>query len=97
MKLLYCPDCEDVRAISGKEKVYCKCKRSWCYVDADKTAVIGGLGIPIAVNNGKLRTAISHRPETGKGYRFEAFVIPKTCEQLRHEDSAEISEENEED
>ena len=79
MKLIFCPECSDVRKM-GMKKTYCSCKKSWgMYLKDGLNAVIGGKTIPLGFHNGFLIHALQTRPESGDGSLFKAFVIPKEC------------------
>jgi hypothetical protein len=42
-------------------------------------AQIGGKAIPLGIANSSLAKAVRNRPETGQGFEFTAFVIPREC------------------
>lgn len=80
MKLIYCPDCDDVQKLVPLMKRKCICGNSWGYYYEDGLdAAIGGKAIPIGFNNQDLLRALKNRPQDGMGERFEAFVIPIEC------------------
>lgn len=84
MKLLYCPECRDVFSLNFEWK-HCSCKK--CYAKYEKDglhAIYTGIGIPIGFNNLFFRSAIELQPRIGRGKRFEAFVIPKKCENIKY-------------
>jgi len=78
MKLLYCPECEDLFNLrAGKWKI-CSCgKARGRYMDGLQAVYSGG--IPVGFQNRSFRAALLGQPEKGLGRRFEAFVIPKEC------------------
>ncbi|MDD5358264.1 MAG: hypothetical protein PHX80_03905 [Candidatus Nanoarchaeia archaeon] len=77
MKLLYCPKCADIIRLMLEPKK-CQCGySSGKYIDYQNAEITNG--IPIGFNNASLAHALNNRPETGDGFRFEAFVIPKKC------------------
>ena len=81
MKLLYCHDCNTVFNLVDKERS-CDCgKVRGRYVDSLHAVYSGG--IPIGFDNSTLSKAIIDRPRTGRGSRFEAFIIPFECETMR--------------
>ena len=87
MKLIYCPECLDVKKLRMLRVRYCECGKSWgYYLDDDLTAEIGGLAIPLAIANDELREAVARRPKRGRGVQLEARVLPKTYETLRYRD-----------
>lgn len=94
MKLLLCPECQDVRKL-GKLRyttcecskcvqlyaTFCECGESWGYYRADGlNAIVDGEAIPLGFLNSSLVDAIRNRPVSGDGSRFEAFVIPIVCD-----------------
>lgn len=85
MKLIYCPECLDMKKVRMLEIRYCACGKSWgYYLDDDLTAEIGGSAIPIAIANDELGEAIARRPETGRGSHLEARVLPRRYATLRY-------------
>ena len=83
MKLIFCPECQDVRKMRAGVPVSCQCGLSWGrYID-DLNAVYGGEAVPIGIANPSLATAIEYRPDSGAGTKFDAFVIPKHCNTCR--------------
>ena len=85
MKLIYCPECLDMTKLRMLELRRCACGKSWGYYLADDfTAEIGGLAVPIAIENDELREAVLRRPKRGRGLPLEARVLPETYETLRY-------------
>ncbi len=83
MKLIYCPACDDVVKLDTTVRA-CKCETSWGYCKANGlNALYFGLAIPLGFANSTLVQAIRNRPDEGRGERFEAFVIPKSCPTFR--------------
>jgi len=79
MKLIYCPQCGDILKL-GYEWVDCLCGMSWGkYVDRIN-AVVSCNCIPLGFRNDSFTMAVRKQPKKGMGRRFEAFVIPKTCD-----------------
>ena len=78
MKLIYCPECGDVRKLF-REGTVCRCGHSWGEYLDPVNARIGGKAIPLGIGNSSLETAIKHRPLKGQGHEFLAFVIPEEC------------------
>ena len=77
MKLIYCPECHDIKKLSA-EWTECECGDSYgWYCEGDYHAKIGGNAIPIGISNPSFVNALQDRPEEGLGGRFEAFVIPE--------------------
>ncbi len=68
MKLIYCPECNDVKRVWQLRVRYCACGKSWgYYLDDDLTAEMGGCAVPLAIANDELREASAQRPQTGQG------------------------------
>jgi hypothetical protein len=87
MKLIYCPECLDVKKVRRLRVRYCACGKSWgYYLGDDLTAEIGGCAIPIAIENDELREAALHRPKTGTGSECRVRVLPETYETLTYRD-----------
>ena len=84
MKLVFCPACHDVFRLWMGEERHCRCGASWGkYLGDDLTGKIGGQAIPLCIPNDSLREAVSHRPESGDGRPFAAFVIPRRCDTVK--------------
>lgn len=82
MKLIYCPDCEDVRKIHSKTLgVQCRCGKSWGYYEADGIhARYGGSAIPLGIGNGSFVLAVQEWMHNSKHPKaFVAFVIEGDC------------------
>jgi hypothetical protein len=61
VKLLICPECNDVRKL-GYEKTVCECGKSYGYYQKDGwNAVIGGLGLAIGLDNNYVLIALYRR------------------------------------
>ena len=85
MKLLYCPDCYDIKRLS-LERVHCYCGNSWARVKGDYFhSVFGGKAVPLGIANVSFGSAIRNRPQSGLGSEFKAFVIPSQCETVEYE------------
>lgn len=78
MKLLLCPECNDIiRLIKVPRK--CRCgKTSGAYIGNIK-AYYTGKGVPIGISNESLSYAVRHWPIYGDSELFRAFVIPAVC------------------
>ena len=88
MKLLYCSTCNDVLKLRMEHMRSCHCGASWGrYLDDDLTAQLGGVAIPLGINNSSLQSALNERPARGSGSRFESFVIPHSCDTVNYADS----------
>lgn len=78
MKLIFCPDCQDVRKLSY-EMTYCNCRES-CGRYVDKlNAEINKHAIPLGFNNFSLFDAVRNRSTKFWGEPFKAFVIQRKC------------------
>ncbi len=87
MKLIFCPDCQDVFKLTKTVKS-CECGRcSGKYING--LEAIYNDGIPLGFNNTSLGMAIAAQPVAGQGRRFEAFVIPKNAPTLTKTDNIE--------
>lgn len=87
MKLVYCPECLDVKKVRKLKVRYCACGKSWgYYLEDDLTAEIGGLAVPLAIENDELREAVARRSKTGTGSEFPARVLPERYETLTYRD-----------
>jgi len=85
MKLIYCPECLDVKKVRMLKVRYCACGKSWgYYLDDDLTAVVGGLAVPLAIENDKLREAVAQRPKAGRGSSCQVRVLPMEYDTLKH-------------
>jgi hypothetical protein len=85
MKLLYCPECLDVKKLRMLRLRSCSCGQSWgYYLEDDYTAEIGGKTILIAIANDELRDAVAARPETGEPGKLPAMILPRRCEAVRY-------------
>lgn len=82
MKLIYCPDCNDVRALS-KEPVSCRCGHACGVYINVIDAEISGTAISLGFGNSSFSHALINQPEDGAGKEFLAFVIPKSCKTIR--------------
>ena len=92
MKLIYCPECLDVKKVRMLKVRHCTCGKSWgYYLEDDLTAVMGGAAVPIAIANDELREAVARRPRDGRGSLCQARVLPKRYETLRYRDAPDSS------
>jgi len=55
------------------------------YIDDINAVYKGEFAVPIGINNSTLVDAIKNQPRDGWGEKFEAFVIPKSCETMKYE------------
>lgn len=79
MKLIFCPNCQDIVKLR-KTKTFCECGTSWGYYKPNGIdAVINYWAIPLGFTNSSFSKALEKRPYRGLGTKFTSFVIPKVC------------------
>lgn len=79
MKLLYCPNCQDIfnLAVHNKE---CSCGATkGHYCEDGFHAIYTSPGVPLGLLNSEFVRALKEQPAIGLGVTFTAFVIPKKC------------------
>lgn len=92
MKLILCPDCNDITSLRSDQIKVCACGRSGGrYVD-ELNAEIWGRAIPLGFANSTVVTALERRPDAGQGSTFTAFVIPYVCSTVAVVDAPAESE-----
>jgi len=85
MKLILCPECQDVVRLTNVRRS-CACGKCWGkYVD-ELNATISKDAIPLGFANRSFTLALMNRPKDGWGYRFDAFVIPEECDTIKIEE-----------
>ena len=78
MKLIFCPDCQDVYKPYRDVRKTCQCGYSWgMYDDNGLDLYIGGKAVPIGFDNLSFVMGLKSRPKRGRGTRFVAFIIPE--------------------
>ena len=78
MKLLFCPNCEDIVKLNMRTR-FCLCGNvSGRYLD-NRLAVYTGDAVPLGIDNKALLHAMTRWEETGFGLNFDAFTISKDC------------------
>ena len=83
MKLLMCGRCQDVFKLQLELRA-CACGRTrGRYLDDLNAEYAGDAALPIGFDNPSLVYAVHHRPTTGDGLEFTAFVVPRACETFR--------------
>lgn len=83
MKLLFCRKCQDVFKLHTITKT-CHCgETSGKYFEDELNAEYEGPCIPLGFANSSLTQAIRNQPESGWGFNFDAFVIPKECPTMK--------------
>ena len=76
MKLIVCPECEDVVRLRNNEMRYCSCGKSGgMYIDKQQ-AMIEGKAVPIGISNESLVKAITLQEGYDHPVRIIAFTIP---------------------
>lgn len=84
MKLLFCEKCQDIFKLQTFETRTCVCgNASGKYLDDLNAVYLGSAAVPLVLANNSLAGALLCRPEEGKGFPFDAFVIPKTCDTFK--------------
>lgn len=59
MKLLFCPECQDIFKLKVGEMRFCECGHVYGkYADNGRDAYVSESGVSIAIGNGSLREAI---------------------------------------
>lgn len=85
MKLIACLSCNDIVSLRPKWRT-CFCGRSGgMYTDGKLMASIIGECIPLGIHNASFANAVVGRPRYGFGSEFTAFVIPKICDTVIHD------------
>lgn len=88
MKLVFCPECEDVKKLEIDTPTFCHCGRSWGrYLTDGLHAEYGGDAILLALGNTSLIKAVAkelagQRRIDGLGFKIEAWVIPTTSDRI---------------
>jgi len=78
MKLLYCPNCEDIIKLRTKVR-FCDCGAiSGRYLD-NKMAVYTGDAVPLGIDNNMFLGAVIVWQATDGTCNFDAFIISKDC------------------
>ena len=58
MKLIFCPECWDLRRLHVETPTYCKCRKSMGMYTDNVYAVIAGYAIPVGISNYSFRSAL---------------------------------------
>lgn len=89
MKLIFCPECQDIQRLIPTTTRYCDCGRTWGkYNDDGMGATVGGMAIPLGIDNSSFLCALEMMkidPNRGWGVGFHAFVIPPNSERISRE------------
>lgn len=78
MKLIVCLNCNDVVSLRNQERS-CYCGESGGHYTDSLNAVVWGKAVPLGFDNLSFVRALQHRPDSGQGNTFTAFVIPVEC------------------
>lgn len=85
MKLLYCKNCHDIVKLTIQVAT-CACGATkGMYIDTLKAQYTGEAAIPLGIHDKSFQEALTKQPikdapDRKGGVRFEAFVIPQSCE-----------------
>ena len=95
MKLVYCPECQDLVRLFREDR-RCKCGQSGGHYEPNgRDAVLWGQAIPFGLDNFELGRALQRRPDSGLGRPVSFFIIPVHSPRIsyREQDSAWFWEE----
>lgn len=82
MKLIFCPECQDVVKLRVEHYRYCWCcKSGGQYAKDGLHAIIYGLAIPIGFANMSFHKAIKQQ-DNHESTTFRAFIIEKKCKTI---------------
>lgn len=82
MKLIFCPECQDVVKLAMTER-RCECGLVAGRYTDNLNAEINEAAIPLGIANSSLVGALRLRPDEGMGMEFTAFVIPRACPTIK--------------
>jgi len=83
MKMLYCPDCNDIFNLSRNTKS-CTCNKvGGRYLDDVIAEYWGHNAIPLGFTNNSFKEALIKQPNDGLGSRYESFIIAKNCNTMK--------------
>lgn len=86
MKVIFCPECEDLVKLK-RFKRHCLCKKSWgTYKEDSYHCLIGGKAIPIGIGNRLFHLCLMNRVSDGQAPEFKGFVIPYNAKSLTVEE-----------
>ncbi|KKL60011.1 hypothetical protein LCGC14_2209550 [marine sediment metagenome] len=87
MKLLLCKKCQDVFKLCIGINKYCECEESSGFYEDDglNVIILGEYAVVIGFNNESLVEAVLNQPDSGLGEEFKAFIIPKQCGTVKHQ------------
>lgn len=87
MKLIFCPQCEDIVKLRFSW-TYCECKDSYgMYQNDGINAIIGGRAISLGIANSSLVKSLRKYNDwkDEMGIPLEAFIIPKNCKTIKND------------
>lgn len=81
MRLIYCPNCEDIISMKSGQKRYCECRASW-----GEKNTYGGVAYPMGINNHDLLAAVMEyeRLKT-RTFKFEIGFLSILNQRFKHE------------
>ncbi len=83
MKMLYCPDCNDIFNLSRNTKS-CTCNKvGGRYLDDVTAEYWGHKAVPLGFTNSSFKEALIKRPNDGFGSKYESFIIAKNCDSMK--------------
>ena len=84
MKLLFCKKCQDIVKLRQEDITMCYCGDTYGqYTDELNAWYSGDDCVPLGFANSTLSIALQNQPESGMGFNFTAFVIPKECDTFK--------------
>ena len=87
MKLIFCPSCHDIVRLFRSQRS-CKCGDSWGQYTDHIKANVGGLAIPVGVDNKTFARAVRTRGTTPSAHselNFDAFVFGNPTKNITRE------------
>ncbi len=100
MKLIFCPECQDIvklqleeyktpHTLDRKSYRYCSCGNSWGRYTDNENAVIGGKAIPLGINNRDFLSSWARlnnlKNPTFSELEFNSFFIKMPCHTIKQE------------
>lgn len=89
MKLIYCPECQDIQRLIPTITRHCDCGKSWGKYNEDGIgAIISSVAIPLGIGNQSFQAALTMmevNPWRTWGVEFNAFIIPMSSDHITRE------------
>jgi len=86
MKLVYCPECQDLVRLFVEDR-RCKCGQSGGHYETNgRDAKLWGKAIPFGLDNFELGRALHRQPESGIGKAVSFFIIPKQSPRISYQE-----------